>query len=119
MKDKRALKISVYAIMKDEEQFFDRWVASMWDEGNGADEICILDTGSKNGWMDLLYEAADKVNMPRENFVFSQKIYSPWRFDAARNDSMNLVSDVADICICTDLDEVLVSGWGKELRRVV
>lgn len=119
MKDKRALKISVYAIMKDEEQFFDRWVASMWDEGNGADEICILDTGSKNGWMDLLYEAADKVNMPRENFVFSQKIYSPWRFDAARNDSMNLVSDVTDICICTDLDEVLVSGWGKELRRVV
>lgn len=31
---------------------------------------------------------------------------------------MNLISDDADICICTDLDEVLKPGWGKELRRV-
>lgn len=119
MKDEKKIKISVYAIMKDEEQFFDRWVASMWDDGNGADEICVLDTGSKNGWMDLLYEAADKAGMPRENFVFSQKMYSPWRFDSPRNDSMELVSDDADVCICTDLDEVMVSGWGDELRRVV
>ena len=59
--DKRRLKVSVYAIMKDEEQFFDRWIKSMWDSGNGADEICVLDTGSKEGWEELLYKSADKV----------------------------------------------------------
>lgn len=117
MADKR-LKISVYAIMKDEEQFFDRWIASMWDGGNGADEICVLDTGSKEGWRELLCDSARKFGMPEDKLILDQKIYSPWRFDTPRNDSMKLISDDADICICTDLDEVLESGWGAELRRV-
>lgn len=34
--NKKRLKISVYAIMKDEEQFFDRWIESMWDNGEGG-----------------------------------------------------------------------------------
>ena len=31
---------------------------------------------------------------------------------------VTLDEDDADICICTDLDEVLKPGWGTELRRV-
>ena len=116
--NKERLKISVYAIMKDEEQFFDRWIESMWDNGDGADEICILDTGSKEGWKELLYDSARKFGMPTDKLVLDQKRYSPWRFDTPRNDSMKLISDDADICICTDLDEVLKPGWGTELRRV-
>lgn len=112
------IKVSVYAIMKDEEKFFDRWLSSMWDNGSGADEICILDTGSKEGWRELVYEAADKIGIPRETLKLDQKIYSPWRFDTPRNDSMKLISPDADICICTDLDEVLKPGWGAELRCV-
>lgn len=114
----KPIKISVYAIMKDEEQFFDRWLSSMWDDGFGADEICVLDTGSKDGWKELMYESADKIGMPREVLRLDQKVYSPWRFDVPRNDSMKLISDDADICICTDLDEILAPGWGKELRWV-
>ena len=110
------IKVSVYAIMKDEEQFFDRWIESMWDNGEGADEICILDTGSKEGWKELLYDSARKIGMPTDKLILDQKIYSPWRFDTPRNDSMKLISDDADICICTDLDEVLKPGWGAELR---
>ncbi len=116
--DKRRLKVSVYAIMKDEEQFFDRWIKSMWDSGNGADEICVLDTGSKEGWEELLYKSADKVGIPAGVLKAVQKTYVPWRFDIPRNDSMKLISDDSDICICTDLDEVLKPGWGAELRRV-
>ena len=116
--DKKGLKISVYAIMKDEEQFFDRWIESMWDNGEGADEICVLDTGSKEGWKELLYDSARKFGMPIDKLVLGQKKYSPWRFDTPRNDSMKLISDDADICICTDLDEILKPGWGTELRRV-
>lgn len=114
----KPIKISVYAIMKDEEQFFDRWLSSMWDDGFGADEICVLDTGSKDGWKELMYESADKIGMPREVLKLDQKVYSPWRFDVPRNDSMKLISDDADVCICTDLDEILAPGWGKELRWV-
>ena len=116
--DKRRLKVSVYAIMKDEEQFFDRWIKSMWDSGNGADEICVLDTGSKEGWEELLYKSADKVGIPAGVLKAVQKTYAPWRFDIPRNDSMKMISDDADICICTDLDEILKPGWGTELRRV-
>lgn len=116
--DKKRLKVSVYAIMKDEGQFFDRWIESMWDNGNGADEICVLDTGSEDGWEELLYAAADKAGMPADYLKVDQKVYSPWRFDIPRNDSMKLISDDADICICTDLDEILKPGWGTELRRV-
>lgn len=114
----KPIKISVYAIMKDEEQFFDRWLSSMWDDGFGADEICVLDTGSKDGWKELMYESADKIDMPREVLKLDQKVYSPWRFDVPRNDSMKLISDDTDVCICTDLDEILAPGWGKELRWV-
>lgn len=114
----KPIKISVYAIMKDEEQFFDRWLSSMWDDGFGADEICVLDTGSKDGWKELMYESADKIGMPREVLKLDQKVYSPWRFDVPRNDSMKLISDDTDVCICTDLDEILAPGWGKELRWV-
>ena len=116
--NKKRLKISVYAIMKDEEQFFDRWIESMWDNGEGADEICVLDTGSKEGWKELLYDSARKFGMPPDKLILDQKRYTPWRFDTPRNDSMKLISDDADICICTDLDEILKPGWGTELRRV-
>lgn len=36
---------------------------------------------------------------------------SPWRFDAARNRPQKLVDGDADICVCTDLDEVFHPGW--------
>lgn len=117
-REKRRLKISVYAIMKNEEQFYETWLSSMWDGGNGADEICVLDTGSDEGWDEKLNESARAVGIPAGVLKVAQKTYSPWRFDTPRNDSMKLVSDDADICICTDLDETLRSGWGVELRRV-
>ena len=36
------MRICVYAIAKNEEQFVDRWMASMSE----ADWVCVLDTGS-------------------------------------------------------------------------
>ena len=113
------IKISVYAIMKDEEQFYERWLSSMWDGGHGADEICVLDTGSKNGWDERFLGAANKIGIPKDVLKLKQEIYSPWRFDTPRNDSMRLISEDSDICICTDLDEILSSGWGDEIRRLV
>ena len=36
------MKVCVYAIARNEEQFVDRWMASMQE----ADCVCVLDTGS-------------------------------------------------------------------------
>ena len=98
-------KIVVYAISKNEEKFVDRWVDSMQE----ADEIYVLDTGSTDKTVSKLKKR--KVNIKK-------KIIKPWRFDVARNESLKLVPSDADICVCTDLDEVLEKGWRKKLEEI-
>lgn len=98
-------KICVYAICKNEEQFVDRWYESMKE----ADEIYVLDTGSTDKTIEKLKN--HNIN------VSTQKI-EPWRFDVARNKSLELIPNDVDICVCTDLDEVFNKGWRKELERV-
>lgn len=98
-------KIVVYAISKNEEKFVDRWVDSMQE----ADEIYVLDTGSTDKTVSKLKKR--KVNVKK-------KIIKPWRFDVARNESLKLVPIDADICVCTDLDEVLEKGWRKKLEEI-
>ena len=97
------MKIAVYAICKNEAQFVDRWMDSMSE----ADEIVVLDTGSSDNTVELLEARCAAVTV---------ETISPWRFDTARNRSMELVSEDADICVCTDLDEVFHPGWRKQLE---
>ena len=35
----------------------------------------------------------------------------------ARNESLKLVPDDCEVCVCTDLDEVLVSGWRQIIEE--
>ena len=98
-------KVCVYAISKNEEKFVERWVNSMKE----ADEIYVLDTGSTDKTVSKLKKR--KVNVKK-------KIIKPWRFDVARNESLKLVPSDADICVCTDLDEVLEKGWRKKLEEI-
>ena len=97
------MKVVVYAICKNEAQFVDRWVDSMSE----ADKIVVLDTGSSDDTAERL--AARGVEVTTE-------VISPWRFDAARNRSLELVPEDTDICVCTDLDEVFHPGWRKHLE---
>ena len=98
-------KVCVYAICKNEEQFIDRWVDSMSE----ADSIYVLDTGSTDNTVNKL--KAKGVNVLVQEF-------NPWRFDKARNASLDMVPEDCDICVCTDLDEVLNKGWRAELESV-
>ena len=98
-------KICVYAISKNEEKFVDRWYNSMKE----ADEVFVLDTGSTDNTVDKLRTLGAKV---------TTKEIKPWRFDVARNESLKLVPDDYDICVCTDLDEVLSKGWRKKLEEL-
>ena len=99
------MKIYVYAICKNESKFVDRWVDSMSE----ADGIYVLDTGSDDNTVQLLKN--------RNVHVTTKKI-NPWRFDVARNLSLELVPEDADICVCTDLDEVFKKGWRKTLEKL-
>lgn len=96
--------ITVYAIAKNEEQFVDRFVAA----ASEADDICVLDTGSTDRTMDKLRE---------HGCIVGQKIFEPFRFDEARNESMKLIPEDTDICVCVDLDEVLQKGWREKLVK--
>lgn len=98
-------KIAVYAIAKNEEKFVNRWVESMKE----ADYIYVLDTGSTDQTVNLL---------KNNNIIVKQEIINPWRFDVARNKSLEMVPEDIDICVCTDLDEVFEKGWRKKLEEV-
>ena len=98
------MKVCVYAIAKNEEKFAKRWAESMRE----ADEIYVLDTGSTDNTVKILEENGVKV--------FSKKI-EPWRFDVARNESLNLLPNDTDICVCTDIDEVFNVGWRKNMEK--
>ena len=97
------MKVCVYAICKNEAQFVRRWMDSMGE----ADQIVVLDTGSTDQTAELLRERGAQVT--REEIT-------PWRFDTARNRSLELVPQDADICVCTDLDEVFHPGWRRALE---
>lgn len=98
------MKVVVYAICKNEEQFVDRWMDSMQE----ADQVVVLDTGSDDGTAGLLRA---------RGAVVAEESISPWRFDTARNRSLELVPEDADICVCTDLDEIFHPGWRGCLER--
>ncbi len=97
-------KIAVYAICKNEAQFVDRWVDSMQE----ADEIYVTDTGSSDNTIKKL-KARD--------VIVNQINLKPWRFDLARNISLSFLPQDVDICVCTDLDEVLEAGWRELLEN--
>lgn len=98
-------KVCVYAICKNESKFIERWVNSMKE----ADAIYVLDTGSTDNSVELLKSLGVNVSV--------EKI-KPWRFDVARNKSLDLVPLDTDICVCTDIDEVFESGWRKKLESI-
>jgi len=96
-------KICAYAICKNEATFVDRWVESLAD----ADQIIVCDTGSTD----------DTVKKLKAKGVTVYEIrVEPWRFDVARNISLGLVPSDVDICVCTDLDEVMEPGWRDYLE---
>lgn len=99
------MKICVYAISKNEEQFVDRWYEAIKD----ADAIYVLDTGSTDKTVEKL---------KNHNIHVFEHIINPWRFDNARNLSLDLVPGDADVCICLDLDEVMLPGWRSEIEKI-
>ena len=98
-------KICVYAICKNEEQFVDRWMDSVSE----ADNVYVMDTGSTDNTVSKLKE---------RGAIVKTKIFNPWRFDVARNESLDMVPRDTDICVCVDLDEVIEPDWRDKLESI-
>jgi tetratricopeptide (TPR) repeat protein len=96
------LKVAVYAICRNEAAFAARFMAAC----QGADLVCIADTGSSDGAVERLRELGA---------IVQQISIDPWRFDDARNAALALIPGDVDICVSLDLDEVLATGWRAAL----
>ena len=99
------MKIAVYTIALNEEQFVQRWYESAKD----ADYLLIADTGSSDNtarWAQRLGINVVSISV------------KPWRFDDARNAALALLPDDVDMCISLDMDELLVEGWREKLEAV-
>ena len=92
------MKIAVYAICKNEEQFVKRFCESAKE----ADLILIADTGSTD---NTVIEARACGATVYEIAI------TPWRFDKARDAALALIPRDIDVCIALDLDEMLQPGW--------
>lgn len=98
------MKIAVYTIAKNEEQFVGRWANSCLD----ADYRIILDTGSTDNTVGVAQQ---------EGVSVYKQVFDPWRFDVARNHSLSLVPSDVDVCIALDMDEILLPGWRAALEE--
>jgi glycosyltransferase involved in cell wall biosynthesis len=100
------VKIAVYTIAKNEEQFVEKWYESAKD----ADYLFILDTGSTDSTVEKARELGINVEV---------QLFNPWRFDHARNAALDFLPDDTDMCIALDMDEVLVEGWRSEVEKAI
>ena len=99
------MKVAVYTIALNEEQFVERWYNSVKDD---ADYLLIADTGSTDGTIE-------KARALGINVV--SICVRPWRFDQGRNVSLGLVPADMDYCIPLDMDEIMLPGWKEELEK--
>jgi len=100
------VKIAVYAIALNEEQFVEKW----YESAKEADYLLIADTGSTDGTFEKALGLGINV------IPVSVK---PWRFDVARNASLALIPSDIDYCIALDMDEILLPGWRQELEGML
>ena len=97
------MKVAVYAIAKNESKHVARWLTSSLK----ADYHLIADTGSTDDTVAIAKSLG--IN------VIEIKV-EPWRFDTARNLSLDALPDDIDYCIALDMDEVLTPGWREQLE---
>lgn len=99
------MKIAVYTIALNEEQFVESWFQSAKE----ADYLLIADTGSTDG---------TKYKALRHPIKVIDVQIKPWRFDDARNAALAALPGDIDYCIALDMDEQLQPGWRAELEKL-
>lgn len=107
---KHSWKVGVYAILKNEKHFLERFLKSALE----ADVVVVVDTGSVDGSLEYLNECA--AALPEGKMIVHQQLIRPWRFDTPRNVAMHLLPKDVDIAVSFDIDEVFTEGWVESLK---
>jgi glycosyltransferase involved in cell wall biosynthesis len=100
------MKVAIYAIALNEEQFVEKW----YESAKEADYLLIADTGSTDS--TVIKAEALGINVIKISI-------NPWRFDDARNASLSTIPSDIDYCIALDMDEVILPGWRQELEKAL
>lgn len=104
-----SLTVGVYGIVKNESTIIERCL----DAVKNADQICILDTGST----DDTYLKLQNLQTFYPQLVIKQQAIEPFRFDSARNQSLQLLSSDIDICISIDADDIFPQNWKQIVQE--
>lgn len=102
----KKLKVCVYAICKNEQQFVDRFMESIGDYV----DVYIGDTGSTDGTIETFQKYKNAT-------VFQYEI-KPWRFDKARQTCLEMIGPKYDLYFSLDIDEVVITkNWKKLVEK--
>ena len=96
-------KVCAYAICKNEEKFVRAWHNRVKE----ADLVLVGDTGSTDNTVGLLRDLGAEVHVLDMPY---------FRFDEARNKTLALIPEDYDICISSDMDELISAGWREKLE---
>lgn len=98
-------RYGIYTYFIDHEQLMPNFLNSIKD----ADEIVFCDAGSTDGSAGIIERFA--AENPEPDIKIFRIFLSPWRFDDIRNMGLSLMSRSVDLCLCLDIDEILVPEW--------
>lgn len=101
------MKTAAYTICKNEVKYVEKWLYYTKD----FDYRVILDTGSEDG----TYEEFKKAG----NVIVEQKIFTPWKFNVARNYNLDMIPEDVDWCLSPDLDEYFSINVLSEMERTI
>lgn len=104
-------KTACYTILKNEIKYIEKWLYY----AEPFDYRVLLDTGSTDGSWELLQEYAAKD----PNLITEQKIFTPWRFDVARNYNLDMVPQEVQWCLSPDLDEYYSINTHDEMEVII
>lgn len=110
--------ICVYAICKNEAENVEGWLKPILAEAMPQDTICVLDTGSTDDTLKKLLDCRGSF-VDMASLQINHAVFSPFRFDHARNTALSLVPVNSAFCVRLDLDERLPSGWRKTIASFI
>ena len=105
------MKTAAYTICKNEVKFVEKWLYYT----KKFNYRVILDTGSTDGTWEKLQEAAKDD----PGLIIEQKIFTPWKFDIARNYNLDMIPQDVDWALSPDMDEYFSINVLKEMAKTI
>jgi glycosyltransferase involved in cell wall biosynthesis len=105
------MKTAAYTICKNEIKFVEKWLYYTKDFTYRV----LLDTGSTDGTYEALLEAQKNDS----NLIVEQKIFTPWKFNIARNYNLDMIPQDVDWCLSPDLDEYFSINVLNQMKNTI